>query len=126
MNQSINQPLVKAIQSFVDEIVQLDYSDAIQAIKQENEFSASKKIQTWYNETVYWEIIRKGADLLDPKSLPTPKGPLDEFTMAEKVATKRYMLQVASRQTRKDTIYHPTFEKRKSVVVQRKVDSYSF
>ncbi|KAJ6112313.1 hypothetical protein N7523_008374 [Penicillium sp. IBT 18751x] len=82
---------VKTIQSFVDEIVRLDYSDAVQAIKQENAFSASKNIQTRYNETVYWEIIKKGADLLDPKSLPTPKGPLDEFTMAEKVATERFM-----------------------------------
>ncbi|KAJ5900370.1 uncharacterized protein N7473_004440 [Penicillium subrubescens] len=82
---------VKTIQSFVDEIIQLDYSDAIQAIKQENAFSASKNIQTRYNETAYWEIIEKGADLLDPKSLPTPKGPLDEFTIAEKVATERFM-----------------------------------
>lgn len=41
--------------------------------------------------TAYWEIIKKGADLLDPKSLPAPKGPLDEFTMAEKVATERFM-----------------------------------
>ncbi|KAJ5543316.1 hypothetical protein N7461_009319 [Penicillium sp. DV-2018c] len=82
---------VKTIQSCVDEIVQLDYSDAIQAIKQENAFSASKNIQTRYHETVYWEIIKKVADLLDPKSLPTPKGPLDEFTMAEKVATERFM-----------------------------------
>ncbi|BDD62666.1 hypothetical protein MAP00_007628 [Monascus purpureus] len=82
---------VKTIQSFVDEIIQLDYSDAIQAIKQENAFSASKNIQTRYNETAYWEIIEKGADLLDPKSLPTPKGPLDEFTISEKVATERFM-----------------------------------
>jgi predicted component of type VI protein secretion system len=82
---------VKSIQSFVDELVLLDYSDAIQAIKQENAFSASKNIQTRYNETADWEIIEKGADLLDPKSLPTPKGPLDEFTMAEKVATERFM-----------------------------------
>ncbi|KAJ5262202.1 hypothetical protein N7524_007507 [Penicillium chrysogenum] len=29
--------------------------------------------------------------LLDPKSLPTPKGPLDEFTIAEKVTTERFM-----------------------------------
>ncbi|KAJ5882748.1 uncharacterized protein N7473_011182 [Penicillium subrubescens] len=82
---------VKAIQSFVDEIVQLDYPDAIQAIKQENAISASKNVQTRYNETAYWEIIKKGADLLDQKSLPTPKGPLDEFTVAEKVATERFM-----------------------------------
>lgn len=82
---------VKAIQSFVDEIAQLDYPDAIQAIKRENAISASKNIQTRYNETVYWEIIQKGAGLIDQKSLPTPKGPLDEFSMAEKIATERFM-----------------------------------
>jgi hypothetical protein len=33
----------------------------------------------------------KGARLLDPAKLPTAKGPLDEFSMAEKVATKKFM-----------------------------------
>ncbi|KAJ5808871.1 hypothetical protein N7474_010140 [Penicillium riverlandense] len=67
------------------------HENAIQVIKQENAFSASKDIQTRSNETVYWEIIKKGAELLDPETLPTPKGPLDEFTVAEKVATERFM-----------------------------------
>ncbi|KAJ5993337.1 hypothetical protein N7451_009061 [Penicillium sp. IBT 35674x] len=82
---------VEEIQSFVDGIVKLQYPDAVQLIKQENAFSASQGIQSRFNETVYWEIIKKGADLLDPKDLPTSKGPLDEFTMAEKVATERFM-----------------------------------
>ncbi|KAI1833671.1 hypothetical protein DTO006G1_5039 [Penicillium roqueforti] len=82
---------VEAIQSFVDDIVKLQYPDAVQLIKQENAFSASKGIQSRFNETVHWEIIKKGAELLDPNDLPTSKGPLDEFTMAEKVATERFM-----------------------------------
>ncbi|KAJ5471552.1 hypothetical protein N7530_008909 [Penicillium desertorum] len=82
---------VEEIQSFVDDIVKLQYPDAVQLIKQENAFSASKSIQSRFNETVYWEIIKKGAELLDPKDLPISKGPLDEFTMAEKVATERFM-----------------------------------
>ncbi|KAJ5283332.1 hypothetical protein N7505_001312 [Penicillium chrysogenum] len=82
---------VEEIQSFVDDIVKLQYPDAVQLIKQENAFSASKSIQSRFNETVYWEIIKKGAELLDQKDLPIPKGPLDEFTMAEKVATERFM-----------------------------------
>ncbi|KAJ5751370.1 hypothetical protein N7533_008398 [Penicillium manginii] len=69
----------------------MQYPDAVQLIKQENALSASQSIQSRLNETVYWEIIKKGADLLDPKDLPTSKGPLDEFTMAEKVATERFM-----------------------------------
>ncbi|KAJ5366154.1 hypothetical protein N7541_000095 [Penicillium brevicompactum] len=82
---------VEEIQSFVDGIVELQYPDAVQFIKQEIAFSASKTIQSRFNETVYWGIIMTGAKLLDAKDLPTPKGPLDEFTMAEKVATERFM-----------------------------------
>ncbi|KAI2676857.1 hypothetical protein LCP963914a_8152 [Penicillium roqueforti] len=89
--QAIMTTKVEAIQSFVDDIVKLQYPDAVQLIKQENAFSASNSIQSRFNETVYWEIIKKGAELLDPKDLPTSKGPLDEFTMAEKVATERFM-----------------------------------
>ncbi|KAJ5742535.1 uncharacterized protein N7511_011267 [Penicillium nucicola] len=89
--QAIMTTKVEAIQSLVDDIVKLQYPDAVQLIKQENAFSASKSIQSRFNETVYWEIIKKGAELLDPKDLPTSKGPLDEFTMAEKVATERFM-----------------------------------
>jgi hypothetical protein len=40
---------------------------------------------------VYWEIISKGAELINHVTLPTAKGPLNEFTMAEKVATKTFM-----------------------------------
>jgi hypothetical protein len=58
---------VEAIQSFVDDIVKLQYPDAVQLIKQENAFSASKSIQSLYNETVYWGIIKKGTELLDPR-----------------------------------------------------------
>ncbi|CAG8274507.1 unnamed protein product [Penicillium olsonii] len=82
---------VEEIQSYVNDIIKLQYPDAVQLIKQENVFSASKSMQSRLNETVYWEIIKKGAQLLDPKGLPTSKGPLDEFTMAEKVATERFM-----------------------------------
>lgn len=40
---------------------------------------------------MYWEIILKGAKLIDPATLPTAKGPLDEFSMAEKKATENFM-----------------------------------
>ena len=48
-------------------------------------------MQVRHNETVYWEVISKGAKLIGHSTLPTAKGPLDEFTMAEKVATKIFM-----------------------------------
>ncbi|CAG7985301.1 unnamed protein product [Penicillium nalgiovense] len=41
-------------------------------------------ITTKVEEIQSFEIIKKGAELLDLKDLPTPKGPLNEFTMAEK------------------------------------------
>jgi hypothetical protein len=85
---------VKEIQSFMDDIIKLQYPDAVQLIKQENAFSASKSTQSRFNETVYWEIIKKGAELLDLKDLPISKGSLDEFTIVEKVATERFIREV--------------------------------
>ena len=48
-------------------------------------------MQARYNETAYWEIILKGANLIDPVMLLTAKGPADGFTMAKKVTTKKFM-----------------------------------
>jgi hypothetical protein len=84
---------VRKVQSYVNHIVKLQYLDAVQLIKQENALSTSKGIQWRFNETVYWDIIMKGAELLDLKEQPTPKGPLDEFTMPEKLATRRFMME---------------------------------
>ncbi|KAJ5211412.1 hypothetical protein N7491_011230 [Penicillium cf. griseofulvum] len=84
---------VRKTQSYVDDIVKLQCLDAVQLIKQENALSTSKGIQSRFNETVYWDIIMKGSELLDPKELPIPKGPLGEFTMAEKFATRRFMME---------------------------------
>ncbi|KAH8431674.1 uncharacterized protein LDX57_009329 [Aspergillus melleus] len=82
---------IEKVRGCVNQLAQLGYAEAIYAIKKENALFASKHIQVQYNETVYWEIIKKGAALLDPAKLPTSKGPLDEFTMAEKVATEAFM-----------------------------------
>ncbi|KAI9035011.1 uncharacterized protein KD926_004825 [Aspergillus affinis] len=82
---------IEKVRGCVDQLAQLGYAEAIYAIKQELALVASKHIQVRYNETVYWEIIKKGAVLLDPATLPTAKGPVDEFTMAEKVATETFM-----------------------------------
>jgi hypothetical protein len=54
---------------------------------------AGKGLQISYTETIYWEIIMKGAELIDPVTLPMVKGPPDEFTMAEKVAIKKFMIE---------------------------------
>jgi hypothetical protein len=82
---------IEDIRSYVDEITQLKYADAVYAVKKDNALFTSKAMQARYNETAYWDIILKGAKLLDPAKLPTSKGPLDDFTSAEKHATRTFM-----------------------------------
>lgn len=79
------------IRQYVDDISRLEYKEAIRIIKRDNALVAGREMQARYNETAYWEIILKGANLINPMTLPTAKGPADGFTMAEKVATKKFM-----------------------------------
>lgn len=79
------------IRQYVDDISRLEYKEAIRIVKRDNALSTGREMQTRYNETAYWEIILKGANLINPAMLPTAKGPADGFTMAEKVATKKFM-----------------------------------
>lgn len=60
-------------------------------MKKDNALFVSKAMQSRYNETAYWDIIMKGAKLLDPAKLPTAMGRLDDFTTVEKHATKIFM-----------------------------------
>ena len=79
------------IQQYVDDISRLEYKEALRIIKRDNALVTGREMQARYNETAYWEIILKGANLINPVTLPTAKGPADGFTMAEKVATKKFM-----------------------------------
>lgn len=79
------------IRHYVDEIAQLEYKEAVRVVQRDNAFTAGTEMQSRYNEAVYWEIILKGAKLIDPTTLPRAKGPADGFTMAEKIATKKFM-----------------------------------
>ncbi|EED14476.1 conserved hypothetical protein [Talaromyces stipitatus ATCC 10500] len=82
---------VEKMRLYVDDIAQREYEEAVRIVRRDNALLAGKDMQGRYNETVYWDIISKGAKLIHPATLPTPKEPLDEFTMAEKVATKVFM-----------------------------------
>uniref|UniRef100_A0A093UXY3 Uncharacterized protein n=1 Tax=Talaromyces marneffei PM1 TaxID=1077442 RepID=A0A093UXY3_TALMA len=82
---------VEKMRLYADEIAQHEYKEAVRIVRRDNALLAGKDMQGRYNETIYWDIISKGAKLIDPATLPTPKGPLDDFTMAEKVATKVFM-----------------------------------
>ncbi|KAJ6436687.1 carbonic anhydrase [Purpureocillium lavendulum] len=80
-----------SIRRYAKEIIGYEYDKAVDVIKKENAIVASKDIQGRYNETIYWDIIMKGAKSLDPATLRTAKGPLDSFTMAEKTAAEKFM-----------------------------------
>jgi hypothetical protein len=79
------------IRKYVDEISEYDYEKAIDVIRRDNALATGKGLQNRYNETIFWKIILKGAALIDHTKLPSPKGPADGFTMAEKAATKKFM-----------------------------------
>ncbi|KAE8383917.1 hypothetical protein BDV26DRAFT_277124 [Aspergillus bertholletiae] len=53
----------------------------------------TKEVREWVNQISQLDYAQAvyGAELLDTATLPAAKGPLDEFTMAEKVATKNFM-----------------------------------
>ncbi|KAI7974218.1 hypothetical protein EIK77_004970 [Talaromyces pinophilus] len=82
---------VEKMRLYANEVAQHEYKEAVRIVRRDNALLAGKDMQGRYNETIYWDIISKGARLLDPATLPTPKGPLDDFTMAEKIATKVFM-----------------------------------
>jgi hypothetical protein len=54
---------------------------------------AGNGIQIGSDENAYWEIIFKGVQVLDLATLPkgSPKGPLDGFSAAKKIATYNFM-----------------------------------
>ncbi|KAH3575387.1 hypothetical protein KXV95_006887 [Aspergillus fumigatus] len=82
---------IEDIRGYVEEITQLKYADAMHIVKKDNALFASKAMQARYNETAYWDIILKGAKVLDPSKLPTAMGRLDDFTRAEKHAMRTFM-----------------------------------
>ncbi|KAG9252580.1 uncharacterized protein F5Z01DRAFT_217857 [Emericellopsis atlantica] len=84
---------IEKIRIFAEQLAGLKYDDAVNAVKREQGIVAGKDIQARWNETIYWDIITNGAKFLDPTKLRTAKGRLDNFSMAEKVATERFMAE---------------------------------
>ncbi|KAK1146184.1 hypothetical protein N8T08_003274 [Aspergillus melleus] len=79
------------IQQYTEAVSKLEYNEAVRVVKRDNAVAAGRTMQARLNETVYWDIILKGAKLIDPSALPIAKGPSDGFTSAEKAATRRFM-----------------------------------
>jgi hypothetical protein len=79
------------IRSYTNQIADMDYEAASRAIAKRNALFAAESIQISNNENIHWEIILKGVAQLDLASLPADKGPGDDFSVAEKVATYLFM-----------------------------------
>ncbi|KAL2802117.1 hypothetical protein BJX63DRAFT_133904 [Aspergillus granulosus] len=82
---------IKRIRQYADDIRNLEYSKAVSTIKTDNALLAGRDIQARYSETIFWEVIQKGAKLLDTTKMRPAMGPSDGFSVAEKEATIRFM-----------------------------------
>ena len=80
------------IQSHAGRLADCDYAEAVDAVRKDNKLSSKAYIQVRYNETFYWDIITKGAQLLDPDKLSSLRGPPDEFSKAEKIAAEKFII----------------------------------
>ncbi|CAG8901396.1 unnamed protein product [Penicillium egyptiacum] len=60
-----------SVREWIDYISKLDYARAVSLLKKENAFLAGQEILKRYHDTAIWTIISKGAELLDPTTLPT-------------------------------------------------------
>ncbi|KAL2811818.1 hypothetical protein BDW59DRAFT_167948 [Aspergillus cavernicola] len=79
------------IREYVDELRTFEYPKAVYTIKRDHAFLTARDIQARYSEAVFWDIIQKGARLLDSTKMRTAMGPSDGFSMAEKEATAKFM-----------------------------------
>lgn len=79
------------IRKRADKLMEYDYQKAMEVIQLDNALATNKTLQRRCNEAVYWRIILKNAELLDPTLLPSAKGPFDGCSMAEKQSAKKFM-----------------------------------
>ncbi|OAA62073.1 hypothetical protein LEL_10737 [Akanthomyces lecanii RCEF 1005] len=84
---------IEDIQSYASSMVDLGYDQAVYAVRKSIALAASQDVQVRYNESFYWDIIMKSVSFIDPSTLKNRGGPIDEFTQAEKEATKTFMDQ---------------------------------
>lgn len=79
------------IRKYADEVAEYNYEQAVSIIQRDKDLAMGKGVQNRYNETVFWKIILKGCALIDRTKPPPANGPANEFTMAEKAATKKFL-----------------------------------
>jgi len=83
------------IRAFTNQLTSLEYEAAVHSISKRNAKHAANNIQIDSDENAYWEIILKGVKFVDPATLPkgSSKGPLNDISAVEKVATKNFMIR---------------------------------
>jgi hypothetical protein len=69
-----------------------DFDSATDRVARKRAASVGNDIQNQSDESWYWDIISKGARTLDPTTLPAAKGPPDDFSIAEKIMTYKFMV----------------------------------
>lgn len=93
-DEDLQAPKTSHIHRYAQALTRRTYHDAVAMVVKQHALDARRHMQVRYYETTYWNIIRKRAECLNPATLPTSKGRLDEFTMAQKVATREFMEQL--------------------------------
>jgi len=81
---------IAKIRALTKQVAGLDYEAAARSIAKRKAVHVGDGLQNDNDENVYWEVILKGAKLLDPATLPAAKGPYDGFSVAEKIATYNF------------------------------------
>ncbi|KAH8751818.1 hypothetical protein BGZ57DRAFT_913151 [Hyaloscypha finlandica] len=92
--QSVNSTgttSIAEVRAITKQVAGLEYEAAVRSVAKRNALQVGNDLQSNSDENIYWEIILKGAKLLDPATLPVAKGPWDGFSMAEKTATYDFM-----------------------------------
>jgi hypothetical protein len=80
--QASNISVVGGIREHSDKLVDYDYNNAL---------ATDRSLQSRCNEVVYWKIILKYVELLDPTTLPPAKAANDGFSIAEKQSARKFM-----------------------------------
>merc|ERR1712093_170465 len=70
-----------------------DFVSATKRVALRRACGVGSDIQNQSDECWYWDIISKSAKTRDPTKLPAAKGPPDDFSVAEKVATYEFMVE---------------------------------
>ncbi|KAK4073318.1 hypothetical protein Purlil1_13081 [Purpureocillium lilacinum] len=93
-DEDLQAPKTSHIHRYAQALTRRAYHDAVAMVVKQHALDARRHMQVRYYQTTYWNIIRKRAECLNPATLPTSKGRLDEFTMAQKIATREFMEQI--------------------------------